>query len=30
VLTGGAYAAQTVPGIGVELPDDLVTHYRIG
>jgi hypothetical protein len=25
-----AHAPPTAPGIGIELPDDLVAHFRIG
>lgn len=29
-LTGGAFALPTEPGIGIELPPDLIAHFRIG
>ena len=29
-LVNGAFALPTAPGIGVDLPDDLIAHFRIG
>ena len=29
-VVNGAIALPTAPGIGVDLPDDLIAHFRIG
>ena len=29
-VVDGAIALPTPPGIGVELPDDLIAHFRVG